>query len=276
MALAWNLHTHTARCKHAEGDVLAYAQHAAAAGMHTLGIADHTPWVDGRWDGVRMHLDELDGYLAAIDAAAAAVPSVRLLRGLEAELVPEHAAWLHDDVLIGKQLDYLIAAVHYLPPTDGRDRTDGANWDGAFSHSNGPEGLKRYIAQAEVTLGSGLFCLLAHPDVFGVCNEHFDADCVAASHDLCQLAVDAGIALELNAYGLRKPQRFGRAGYPWRPFWEIVSEYPVTVAISSDAHDPRDTSHGAELNRWIDELDLERADLGALVPNAVSTDTDAT
>ena len=53
-----NLHTHTYRCKHAEGDVNDYCREAAKAGLSIVGISDHVPFPDNRWLDVRMHYSE--------------------------------------------------------------------------------------------------------------------------------------------------------------------------------------------------------------------------
>ena len=201
MALAWNLHTHTWRCKHAEGDVIDYARVAAKAGMHTLGISDHTPWPDGRWHHVRMSVDQLDDYFDAIDQAQAAVQDLRIIPGMECEYVPELHTWLGDELRGRRGCEYLIGAVHYIPPPAGEDQ-----WISAYSDYD----PLAYADHACQTMTSGLFNMLAHPDVFGVRNEHFDQRCSQAAHQIAATAAATGTPLELNGYGLRKPATFGR------------------------------------------------------------------
>jgi histidinol-phosphatase (PHP family) len=53
-----NWHTHTARCKHASGSVADYCAAAVAQGLADLGISDHPPFADGRWQSVRMDISE--------------------------------------------------------------------------------------------------------------------------------------------------------------------------------------------------------------------------
>ena len=262
MPLSWNLHTHTWRCKHAEGDAIDYAREAAAAGMHTLGFADHTPWPDDRWPSVRMHVDQLDEYRAAVSAAQAAVPDLRVLLGMECEWLPEHADWLDSHLGPAAGFDYLIGAVHYFPPLPG-----SSTWDSPYGSKDGPADPLRYASQAVATIASRRFIFLAHPDVFAASNPEFTADCATAAHQIARAAADHDVPLELNSYGLRKAQSMGRPPYPWRPFWEIVADYPVRVVISSDAHRPHDVAHGEELVSWIDDLNLTPATLEQLVPS---------
>jgi histidinol-phosphatase (PHP family) len=53
-----------------------------------------------------------------------------------------------------------------------------------------------------------------------------------------------GVPLEINAGGFRKSQRQtpqgSRPPYPWSAFWELASDYRVTVVCNSDAHHPED------------------------------------
>ena len=62
-----NFHTHTYRCKHAEGDVEDYCRVAVEQGMSTLGFTDHTALPDDRWVSLRMYYAELPEYSRAID-----------------------------------------------------------------------------------------------------------------------------------------------------------------------------------------------------------------
>ena len=80
-----NYHTHTYRCHHASGDVEEYAAEALKGGAEILGMSDHTPLPDRRWDWVRMAPEDLPGYIAAIDAAREKFPMLKILKGLECE-----------------------------------------------------------------------------------------------------------------------------------------------------------------------------------------------
>ena len=65
-----NYHTHTARCKHAEGEDREYVEAAIRAGIKTLGFADHCPWPfqDGYVSGIRMAPADLDGYFYSLES----------------------------------------------------------------------------------------------------------------------------------------------------------------------------------------------------------------
>ena len=257
-SLKRNYHTHTYRCQHAKGDCVDYARVASELGMEVLGFSDHTPLPDGRWSGVRMAMKQLDEYERAVADAREAYPDLRVLLGMECEYSQEFHAFFEDELLGRRGYDYLIGAGHYIGIDD--------SWYGSFDNAVAPENLRLYVDQVIATMECGLFAFIAHPDVYGCCNHVWNEDCAAAARDICQASVAAGVPLELNGYGLRKPwidtPDGKRAMYPWEPFWEIAAEERVRMIINSDAHRPEHVGHGqAELGPWVRRLGLEIFDL---------------
>ncbi|MDP2791052.1 MAG: PHP domain-containing protein [Rectinemataceae bacterium] len=72
-----NYHTHTFRCRHAEGDVVDYVAAAQKAGLEEIGFSDHCPHPDGRWRENRMDMADLPSYLEALAAARHASEGMR-------------------------------------------------------------------------------------------------------------------------------------------------------------------------------------------------------
>ena len=64
----FNLHTHTARCRHAVGTDREYAQAALSAGLKVLGFTDHCPFSCLRDVSDRMNPEEREGYLNSIQS----------------------------------------------------------------------------------------------------------------------------------------------------------------------------------------------------------------
>ena len=254
---AWaNLHTHTFRCQHASGDVVDYARVAQAGGMAVLGMTDHAPLPDGRWDDHRMRDDQLAGYIAAVRGCR--IPGVQVLLGLECDWAPEFATYYRDVILGHHGFDYLIAGCHFTP--------HGGEWVSSFDELDSPARLRAYAKQAVATMASGLFAFLTHPDLFGVCNPRWTADTAACARDICAASVDLGVPLELNSYGIRKASVAGedgpRPGYPWPKFWEIAAEMGARVVLSSDAHRPQDLFAGVDqIVALRDRLGLIEAEL---------------
>ena len=52
-----NYHSHTFRCKHAQGDAVDYVRVAYEGGAAVYVISDHAPIPDGSFSEVRMALD---------------------------------------------------------------------------------------------------------------------------------------------------------------------------------------------------------------------------
>ena len=59
-----NYHTHTWRCRHADGTEREYVERAIEGGLKILGFSDHSPYPfpDGYDSGMRMRLDQVEGY----------------------------------------------------------------------------------------------------------------------------------------------------------------------------------------------------------------------
>ena len=218
-----NWHSHTFRCRHAAGDVSDYCAAARSAGLAVLGISDHAPLLDGRWNDVRMDYAQMPDYVAAIDAAAAAYPDLRLYKGLECEWIPAFGRdWFADELRARFGLDFMSFAAH-LFTLDGGD----ADWNNAFKR--GPQidqkawlrGYARHVLEA---VGTGLFDFVAHPDLMGSFCTAWTPDSAAVARDIAQAARDAGMPLELNTGGFRKTlvtddDGTVRAQFPWTPFW---------------------------------------------------------
>ena len=240
-------HTHTFRCQHATGEVIDYARAAAAAGLARLGAADHTPLPDGRWGSVRMRLEELPAYEAAVAAARRAVPELRVLQGMECDVGAEYFSW-YRDTFLARGYDYLIASVHFLV-------LDGVEVS-AFGGCRGAVALRDWSGKCLAAIDSGLFAFLAHPDNIACGDAEWNDEVAAAVDTVCAAAAAKNLPLELNSLGLRE-----RRGYPWRPFWERAAVHGCSVVLSTDAHRPADTAQGLdELTTYAASLSLHVVD----------------
>jgi histidinol-phosphatase (PHP family) len=229
-----NFHTHTYRCHHATGEVIDYAQAAFRQGSRVLGISDHVALPDNRWPEVRMPFDQLDHYEDAIDSARAAIPLMKIYKGMECEYDAIYHNYFEDELLGQRAYDYLIGAAHYAP-LNGK-------WIFAFDKLGSAEALVAYGNYLALMMRTGLFAFIAHPDVFGCSNEDWNSDLEACSHDILQAAEETKTPLEINGNGFRKKLKPSKGGmrhpYPWAPFWEIARDYKINVICTSDAHRP--------------------------------------
>ncbi len=250
-----NFHTHTYRCKHASGDVIDYADQASQAGMEILGMSDHCPFPDGRWPHVRMDLPMLPDYERAVYRAREKYPDLTIIKGLECEWVPSMRAYIEDTFLADNRFQYLIGAVHWIPYLD--------EW--LELREITPFMLRSYSDLLIEAMETGLYLFIAHPDIFGMGYYQWDEDAKACSKDILEAAEELDIPLEINGYGMRKPNIITPYGeerdkYPWIPFWEMASDYDIRVVCNSDAHKPEDVADS--IDRCLDiahrfELEVE-------------------
>ena len=85
-----NFHTHTNRCRHADGIAADYVQSALSAGVTQLGFSDHAPFPDYDF-GMRMPYCELSEYIEDINALTVQYRTdIILWKGLEIEYLPEY------------------------------------------------------------------------------------------------------------------------------------------------------------------------------------------
>lgn len=222
-----NYHTHTQLCHHAEGLPIDYARIAQEQGAKILGISDHAPLPDGRWEHVRMTMEELPYYESEIQRAREAVQKLKILKGAECEWDDAFAHYYREELLGEHQFDYLIGAIHWYPHR--------GSWMGAWETST-PDQLVSYARHLVKTMESGVFSFIAHPDVFGSGYAAWDENCDACAREVLEAAAELKMPMEINGYGFRKSGQ----PYPRPEFWEIASEYPIQALCNSDAHQPED------------------------------------
>ena len=226
-----NHHTHTPRCGHAVGSEREYVEAALSKGFTTLGFSDHSPWPGLHTPTIRMDEDQLPGYVDTVRALQKEYDGRMLIKcGLECEYFPKDLNWLKEQ----KQkfgLDYLLFGNHF----DLDERTGLY-----FGSCRTKEDIRRYVATTVEGMQTGIYLLLAHPDLFLRSYQHFDDACKDAAREICRTAKALKMPLEFNLLGLmaQGTPRFSGLGYPCRAFWEIVAEENCTAIINYDAHDP--------------------------------------
>jgi histidinol-phosphatase (PHP family) len=122
-----------------------------------------------------------------------------------------------------------------------------------WGKTHSPENIwRRYFETLGEAARSGLFDVLAHPDLVKV----WGADRPCPEGDLrryYELAIDgiaeSGIAVEVSTAGLRKR---AQELYPAPAFLEMCLEAGAPVALSSDAHRPEDI--GADYDQALELL----------------------
>jgi len=215
------------------GNVARYRETAEERGIAELGASEHVyrfrqaldVWQHPFWrENAHDDLDEYVGF--ARDQG--------LKVGVEADFVPGREDRMAN-LLDAREWDYVIGSVHFV----GEEAVDHPDWDVWSTRSVDPEKVwRRYFETLGEAARSGLFDILAHPDLVKV----WGADRPRPGGDLrrfYELAIEgiaeAGIAVEVSTAGLRKPVA---ERYPAAPFLAMCLDAGCPVALSSDAHVP--------------------------------------
>ena len=220
-----NYHTHTPRCRHAEGTEAEYVQAALDSALQILAFSDHTPyWFHGDYySHMRMYPHELDGYCDAVrQVKKQYAGKLQIHLGLEVEYYP---AFFHEVLRRARDqgIEYFLLGQHWVgneqdEPYCGRGMEDEAL-------------LKRYCDQVIEAMQTGLFTYLAHPDLI-----HYVGDPKVYQRHMrrvCKEAKSCAIPVEINLLGLDEGRH-----YPNRLFWEVAAEENCHCVIGCDAHRP--------------------------------------
>jgi len=223
-----------------------YAQAAAAAGVDDLGCAEHmyrftealTVWNHPFW--AEWALDDIDMYCETVSASP-----VKL--GIEADYVKGAEDRL-DNLLSPRPFEYVIGSIHFIGD-QSMDTEEFTVWD---DRSDPDEIWRRYFESLAEAARSGIFDILAHPDlvkVWGRARQLPSRDLRFFYEPAIEAIAETGVTVEVSTAGLRKA--VGEI-YPAPAFMEMCVEAGATFALSSDAHQADQI--GFEYDRALDFL----------------------
>lgn len=244
----FNYHGHTSRCGHAPGfDEQSYIDAAREEGITRIGFSDHAPTaaIESWQYGDKMYIDEASEYIGTVRRLQQENPDMTIRCGFEAECSSINIGHL---VELREQCDYMILGQHYV----------SNGFVQAKKHNNTEYPLI-YAKSVCDALDTGIFDILAHPDIFMAERDSFRTEeekaaflenARKASYMICLKAKEMGIPIELNAHGVdafmggvtdengHKVTRGsdGLCAYPHPLFWEIAKEVGVDVIYGADAH----------------------------------------
>src|SRR5215216_1000407 len=145
---------------------------------------------------------------------------------------------IRDDLVTGVQTCALpICSVHFVE--DAAVDLEGPEWEHVWGRGDRPEKVwERYFATLAAAARSGLFDIMAHPDlvkVWGRARPLPERDPRYYYEPAVEAMLDAGVAMEVSTAGLRKP-----AGelYPAPALLAMAVDAGLPIALSSDAHTP--------------------------------------
>jgi histidinol-phosphatase (PHP family) len=229
-----------------------YLAAAKEAGVDELGVSEHVYrfaqaldlWRHPFWE--EQARDDLDAYCDF-------VRTTPLRLGVECDYVPA-AEDRTAQLLEGRDFDYVVGSVHFL----GEAAVDHPGWD-VWERSGDPDEVwRRYFEALAECARSGLFDILAHPDlvkVWGGARPSPARDPRFYYEPAIEAIADSGIAVEISTAGLRKPVA---ELYPASAFIEMCLEVGAAFALSSDAHLPEQVGFGyAQATELLASLGVE-------------------
>jgi histidinol-phosphatase (PHP family) len=234
-----DLHVHTPRCGHASGTPDEYVKAARLAGIETMAFCDHLPLPPGYPSGYAMPWVELPQYVREIGDLATrsrADGGTEVLLGIEADWIHGHEQ-LVTGALEGHPFDIVLGSVHFIDDWAFDDpdlRAGYKKWSA--------DGLwERYFQDLSSAAASGLFDVMAHPDLikkFGCVPE---SDPRRWYEEAASVFAEHGLAVEVNTGGLRKPCA---EAYPSLDFLRACRRWGVPATVGSDAHQPSEVGYG--------------------------------
>jgi histidinol-phosphatase (PHP family) len=213
-----------------------YREIAEERGITELGVAEHIHrftqaldvWEHPWWR--RWAHDDVDAYCGFVREET----DLRL--GIEADYVAGREDRLAR-FLDARDWDYVVGSVHFV--RDAAVDLEGPDWEHVWGRGESPDKVwERYFATLAEAARSGLYDIMAHPDlvkVWGSARPLPERDPRHYYEPAVEAMLEAGVAMELSTAGLRKP-----AGelYPAPALLEMAVDAGVPIALSSDAHAP--------------------------------------
>jgi histidinol-phosphatase (PHP family) len=218
-----------------------YREAAGERGIEELGVAEHIYrfrqaleiWEHPFWRTYAV--DDLDDYCGFVRE------ETDLKLGVEADFIPgreDRTANLLD----ARDWDYVVGSIHFVGD-ESLDTEEFSIWSKTVSAE---QIWKRYFEMLGEAAQSGLFDILAHPDlvkVWGKDRPLPEGDLRRFYYPAMEVIAECDVAIEVSTAGLRKP--VGEI-YPAPAFLEMAIDAGKPVALSSDAHRPDLLGHEYE------------------------------
>jgi len=234
--MKFDLHTHHARCGHAEDEIEAYIRSAIDAGLQVIGISDHSPYFAHEEDQpqprIAMARSDFANYVNEVLCLKEKYKDrIEVLLGVESDFFPEHAD-VYRKAYEPYPFDYIIGSVHQ---TRGVSIFNRNRWKGLSEQRRIEEKVHYYELIAE-SAKSGMFQVLGHIDAMkGYYPAFSDIAAEDAIDDALKAIAEARIAIEVNTSGSTKDVG---GWYPSDAILERAHHFGVDISFGSDAHHP--------------------------------------
>ncbi len=231
MQLPADYHMHTPLCRHAIGEPAELAAQALKLGLPEIGFSDHNPMARDDFDDWRMRMDQLPEYIAKVEQARKAYPSLQIRIALEVDYLPGYEVWVRN-LAERCPWDYLIGSVHYVSDDWALDNPQAIS---EWKKRDPYDVWSAYFDRLTMAAESRLFHIIGHADLCKKFCFYPQQDCTPMFAKFLNAAKKADVAIELNTAGLRKDCH---EIYPGAAFLKVAREIGVAITFGSDAHAP--------------------------------------
>ena len=228
-------HTHHVRCGHASGNLEEYVQRGVEIGLQQLGLSDHMPLlhVDPAtyYSGMAMPMDELPRYVEeCLYLKDKYKEQIDIRLGLEGDYIEGYEREI-EAIVNAYPWDYVIGSVHFLGEWDISDSRQLHGWEG----KRAADVYRQYYDAVQKAAKTGFYSYIGHLDVIKRFGYKPEEDMAEVERETVDVIADCGLAIELNASGLRMPCE---EMFPSRRILAYCLERGVPLTVGSDAHQP--------------------------------------
>jgi histidinol-phosphatase (PHP family) len=226
-------HIHTERCGHGTGTVAQMVGAAVFRGLSGIVMTEHLPLPTelDPTNHLSMPCEQLEPYAEEVREQAARVKGLDIVLGAEADWLPGREQYAEEVRAAAAELGVavLLGSVHFIEEWAFDDPHNLDEWDARDIDTVWEEYFAQWCEAAE----SGLFDVMAHPDLVKKFGHRPNFDPCGLYDEAAAAAARGGVLIEVSTAGLRKP--VGEL-YPGPELLASFRERGVGATVGSDAH----------------------------------------
>jgi len=237
-------HIHTEKCGHGSGTVAQRVGAAVFAGLSGIVLTEHLPLPDELDPDhhLAMPASDFPSYVEEVREQAARVRGLEVVLGAEADWLPAYADFAATTRAQAAEMgvEVLLGSVHFIDKWAFDDPHHLEMWDTCCVD----DVWTSYFGQWCDAAASGLFDVMAHPDLVKKFGHRPAFDPRELYAEAARAAAEGGVLIEVSTAGLRKP--VGEL-YPGAELLAAFRAAGVGATVGSDAHDPSEVGYRLDL-----------------------------
>ncbi len=228
-------HVHTSYCGHASGEMEQYVQCALRQGLKEICFCDHMPLRDSFDPEHRMAAADVAPYIEEIMRLREEYPQLTIHLGFEADYIVGMEEYLAD-FRKRHQVSYYLMSIHFV------DGWPEGEWTFAFPFGSATiaDRYSDYFRTMKAGIRSGIFDSVAHFDLIKRSQYPVAEVVPELVEELLDEIAGAGMAMEYNTSGLRKPIS---ESFPSESVLARAVGKGIPICLGSDAHHPEQVGY---------------------------------